>query len=60
MNGFLTRNVLAQVRQVIADESYRQEVVDHNFELGKKFFSYSVLRRKLRSLVTAFSGLDDL
>lgn len=60
MNGFLTRNVLEQVRQVIADESYRQEVVDHNFELGKKFFSYSVLRRKLRSLVTAFSGLDDL
>ena len=28
--------------------------------LGKEFFSYSVLRRKLRSLVTAFSGLDDL
>ena len=60
MNGFLTRNVLEQVRQVIADEEYRQEMVDHNFELGMKFFSYSVLRRKLRSLITAFTGLDDL
>ncbi|MHC4176649.1 MAG: glycosyltransferase [Planctomycetota bacterium] len=60
MNGFLTRNVLEQVRKVIADEEYRQEMVDHNFELGMKFFSYSVLRRKLRSLITAFTGLDDL
>ena len=60
MNGFLTRNVFEQVRKVIADEKFRQEIVDHNYELGKKFFSYSVLRRKLRSLITAFSGLDDL
>ena len=60
MNGFLTRNVLEQVRNVIADQKYRNEMVDHNFELGKKFFSYSVLRRNLRSLITAFTGLDDL
>lgn len=60
MNGFLTRNVLEQVRKVIADKKYRNEMVDHNFGLGKKFFSYSVLRRRLRSLITAFTGLDDL
>ncbi len=60
MNGFLTRNVIEQVRRVIADEEYRRQMVDHNFELSKAFFSYSVLRRKLRSLVTAFTGLDDL
>ncbi len=60
MNGFLTRNVLDQVRRVIADKDYRKQMVDHNFALGKKFFSYSVLRRKLRSLITAFTGLDDL
>jgi len=60
MNGFLTRNVLEHVRQVISDPEYRQEMVDHNYELSKKFFSYSVLRRKLRSLITSFTGLDDL
>jgi len=60
MNGFLTRNVLEEVRRVIADEDYRNEMVDHNFEMGTKFFSYSVLRRKLRALITAFTGLDDL
>ena len=35
-------------------------MVERNFELGKKFFSFSVLRRKLRSLITSFTGLDDL
>ncbi len=60
MNGFLTRNVLEHVRKVISDEQYRTEMVEHNFKLGTKFFSYSVLRRKLRSLITAFTGLDDL
>lgn len=60
MNGFLTRTVLEHVRKVISDPAYRQEMVDQNYELGKAFFSYSVLRRKLRALITAFTGLDDL
>ena len=60
MNGFLTRHVLDQVRRVISDDEYRTQMVDQNLELGKKFFSYSVLRRKLRSLITSFTGLDDL
>jgi len=60
MNGFLTRHVLDQVRRVIADDEYRTQMVNRNYELGKKFFSYSVLRRKLRSLITNFTGHDDL
>ena len=60
MDGFITRPVLDHVRRVIADHEYREEMVNHNYELGKAFFSYSVLRRKLRSLITAFTGLDDL
>ena len=60
MNGFLTRGVLEQVRRVISDADHRNEMVDQNYELGKAFFSYSVLRRKLRSLITNFTGLDDL
>jgi len=60
MNGFLTRHVLDQVRRVIADDEYRTEMVERNYELGKKFYSYSVLRRKLRTLITSFTGHDDL
>jgi hypothetical protein len=35
-------------------------MVDKNYELGKRFFSYSVLRRKLRVLITNVTGMDEL
>jgi glycosyltransferase involved in cell wall biosynthesis len=60
MDGYVTRNVVGQVRRVIEDETYRHDMVNHNFELGKAFFSYAVLRRKLRALITHFTGMDDL
>lgn len=60
MDGFLTRRVIEQVQRVINDAEYRNEMVEQNYELGKRFFSYAVLRRKLRSLITTFTGLDDL
>jgi hypothetical protein len=31
---------------------------EHNYEQGKRYFSYSMLRRKLDGLVTNISGLN--
>ena len=60
MNGYMTRDVVNRVKRVIEDQAYRDEMVEHNFDLGKRFFSYSVLRRKLRALITNVTGMDDL
>ncbi len=60
MDGYLTKSVAQQVRRVIEDEQYRTQMVDKNYELATKFFSYSVLRRKLRAIVCNFTGQDDL
>lgn len=60
MNGLITRNVIEHVRKVITDDDYRIEMVKHNYELSKAFFSYSVLRRKLRAMITNVTGVDDL
>jgi len=60
MDGFLTRGTVDRVRRVIEDRTYREEMVNHNYEQGKAFFSYSVLRRCLRAVITHFTGLDDL
>ena len=60
MNGFLTREIRDRVQRVIDDQEYREEMVNKNFELGKRFYSMSVLRRKLRVLITNHTGLDDL
>ena len=53
---FPTQDVLDRVRRVINDADYRQKTVNHNFELAKTFYSYSVLRRKLRALLANVTG----
>lgn len=60
MDGFLTRDVLDEVRAILEDRRYRQSIVDHNYEVARKFFSYDVLRRHLRTLVTNITGLEQL
>ena len=60
MDGYLTRETVRHVQNVIDDDEYRAQMVEKNYELSKAFFSYSVLRRKLRALVTNFTGMDDL
>ena len=60
MNGYLTRDVIEHVKKVISDELYREEIVNTNYALGKAFFSYAVLRRKLRALITHYTGADNL
>ncbi|NOZ39339.1 MAG: glycosyltransferase family 4 protein [Planctomycetes bacterium] len=60
MNGYLTKEVVEQVKKVISDPDYREEMVDNNYEMGKAFFSYAVLRRKLRVLITHYTGAENL
>ncbi|MEQ8210343.1 MAG: glycosyltransferase family 4 protein [Lacipirellulaceae bacterium] len=60
MNGYLTKEVVAKVKRVIDEPEYREQMVQHNYDLGTRFYSYSVLRRKLRALITNHTGLDEL
>ncbi|MBN1852171.1 MAG: glycosyltransferase family 4 protein [Pirellulales bacterium] len=58
MSGYVTPESLNQVRRVFDDEAFRNEMVDHNYELGRVYYSYRVLRRKLRTLVFQLTGED--
>ncbi|WP_231943672.1 glycosyltransferase family 4 protein [Aeoliella mucimassa] len=60
MNGYLTREVINKVQRVINDPEYREEMVETNYSLGKRYYSYAVLRRKIRTLVTNYTGMDDM
>ena len=60
MDGFLTKSVADKVRRVLNDEDYRRQMVDRNYELATKFFSYAVVRRKLRAIMCNFTGHDEL
>ena len=56
MDGYLTREVVSEVECVLANDEYRREMVDHNYELAKAYFSYSVLTSKLRALIANATG----
>lgn len=60
MDGYMTKKLANSVRRVMNDEEYRNDMVEWNYELATKFFSYSVLRRKLRAMICNFTGQDDL
>ncbi len=50
-NGVITTEALEEMKKVIYDDKINREVAEHNFELGKKLFSYGTLQEKLEELI---------
>ncbi len=59
MDGFVTRKIVNEVKHLVENKEFRQEVTEHNYHVAARFYSYSVLRRGLRTLITNITGLDD-
>lgn len=57
MDGYITRRFVNDCRRLLSDENHRSHVINHNFKLAKRFYSYEVLRRKLGSLVANLRGV---
>ena len=56
MDGYLTRATVEEVRRLLDDADYRQEATAHNYNVAARFYSYRVLRRALRTLVSEVTG----
>ena len=56
MDGFVTPSLAKRVKQVLVDRKLRQEIVDHNYEVARQFYSYSVVRSNLRAFISSFTG----
>ncbi len=50
-DGFPTDETVDEIHRVLADAQYRREMVDHNYEIAREFFSYEVLEAELRVMV---------
>jgi mannosylglucosylglycerate synthase len=50
-NGFITDETLRHVQKILSDRKLVEEMTDHNYELGKQFYSFSVLERQLQVLL---------
>ncbi len=56
MNGFVTSSVAERVRQILLDSELRRDIVDHNYEVARQFYSYSVVRSNLRAFIASLTG----
>ena len=51
IDGYVTDESVEQTRQLLQEESYRKKMVETNYRLGEKYFSYEVLQSKLMNLM---------
>lgn len=57
MDGFLTGNTVEQVKDVLSSPERRQQMVDHNYKVATRYYSYAVLKRWLNTLLSNFFGM---
>ena len=56
-NGYLTSNTLEKLQKVLESDSYREKMVQKNFEIAKCHYSYGVLEKKLTSILPLIFGV---
>jgi len=57
MDQHLTDETVRQVREILDNPQARNEMVHHNFEIAKRYYSFTVLRRHLRYFIENFFGV---
>jgi glycosyltransferase involved in cell wall biosynthesis len=58
MDGFLTRQTVAKVKEILQSPQRREEMVNTNFDIASRHYSYRVLHRWLNTLLINFFGTD--
>lgn len=59
IDGFITNSIVEEVRRVLNDREYRTRIVEHNFNVARKFFNYTILRRRLRNMIAFALGMEN-
>lgn len=51
MEGYVTRSLADEVHELLENEEKRTHMVEHNYAIAKKYYSYEVIRRKLNAIM---------
>jgi hypothetical protein len=51
LDGYVTDAAVRQTREILEDPEKCKKMVDQNYELAKEFFSYAILRHRLKSFL---------
>jgi glycosyltransferase involved in cell wall biosynthesis len=56
-DDYITDRVVSYTRRVIEDANVARGMVEHNFQLARQFYSYSLLKKRLELLIANFIGI---
>jgi len=51
IDGYVTEDAVSKAREVLENQELRQKMVETNYEIATRFYSYSVLQQKLKNLI---------
>ena len=51
IDGYVTEEAVLKAREVLSSSRRREEMVENNYEIAKRCYSYNTLRQKLRPLI---------
>ena len=49
-DNVLTDDALIEMEKIIHDKNLQKEIAEHNYKMGKKYFSFTILQNKLEEL----------
>lgn len=55
-DGYITTQTIEKTRKVLSDQNLMEQMAVKNYEIGRRFYSYSVLERELQTLLTECFG----
>ena len=54
MDGFLAKNTVHKIKQILESPEHREELVNTNYEVASRHYSYSVLRNQFSAIMNDF------
>jgi glycosyltransferase involved in cell wall biosynthesis len=51
LDGYVNGEAVQKTKEILSNSEKREKMVKHNYRLAKRYFSLSVLRRKLKNLI---------
>jgi glycosyltransferase involved in cell wall biosynthesis len=55
-DGFITEPTVQKARRVITDPALAAQMAEKNYELGRRYYSYAILKRRLETLLSDCFG----
>jgi mannosylglucosylglycerate synthase len=57
-DGYITDETVRQVKEVLEQPELVQDMVETNYQLGRRHYSYAIVERRLKHLIVDLFGVD--